>query len=294
MRYLKNNSLKYIVVLLAVLISCGKNSDAPSGGGNGGGGNGGGGDKDTACIISTISQVNSGTGTESSLSAFYNSNYQVIKLIVYDSVAKTKNFEADFNYVTVDSVRIDSYQYIILDGNKRVIRFVTKSDMSDVKNADDYLFVYTYNSDGYLIKKELHINGSAPANFSTAYTYTNSQLTGCIMTAPSAGNLKILESTLSYDNSVNTKNWIYTFPDALEGYMYFTALNFGKRVSNPLKKVITKIYDPASASLLDTWTTNYGNYKIDNGYVVSGEANGDLQQGIAAFYGKTNFNYDCH
>ncbi|KAA9042119.1 hypothetical protein FW778_08905 [Ginsengibacter hankyongi] len=115
------------------------------------------------------------------------------------------------------------------------------------------------------------------------------------MTAASSGNLKVLESTLTYDNSLKIKNWIYTFPDALEGYVYLTVLNFGNHAANPLKQVVTKIYDPSSGNLLDTWTTNYGNYKVDlNGYLLSGEASGDLQQGIAAFYGKTNFYYSCH
>lgn len=115
------------------------------------------------------------------------------------------------------------------------------------------------------------------------------------MTAVSSGNLKVLESNLTYDNTVAIKNWIYIFPDAIEGYMYLTVMNFGKRSSNPLKQIVTKIYDPPSGTLLDTWTTNYGNYKVDDyGYVLSGEADGDLQQGIAVFYGKTNFYYDCH
>ncbi|MBO9684294.1 MAG: hypothetical protein J7502_16785, partial [Flavisolibacter sp.] len=80
----------------------------------------------------------------------------------------------------------------------------------------------------------------------------------------------------------------------MEGYPYLTVLNFGKRVANPLSKVVTKLYDPASGSLLDTWSTNYGDYKIDaSGYLYYGVASGDLQQGMASFYGKTNFYYSC-
>lgn len=241
------------------------------------------------------SQVNSGAGSESSLSAFYNSSYEVTKLIVYDSINKAKNFEANFNYITTDSVRIGQYQYILLDNNKRITRFVTKSHFSDPEHGDNYVFEYTYNSEGYLATKNLFINGSTLANFSTTYSYTSERLTGCVMTTPSSGNLKVLEAILSYDNSVNIKNWMYTFPDAIEGYQYLTVLNFGKHVSNPLKKVVTQVYEPAMGNLIDTWITNYGNYKIDgNGFVLSGEATGDLQQGIAAFYGKTNFYYACH
>lgn len=300
---MKKSSLKYLIVFTLILTACSKGSDTPSGGNNNGGGNNGGGNNggdnnggdNTTCVISAISQVNSGAVSESSLSAFYNSNYDVTKLIVYDSVHNTKNFETDFSYITADSVRINQYQYFIRDANKRIIHFSTKSDLADLKNADDYLFEYSYNDKGYLVSKYLYINGSPTPNFKTVYTYTNNLLTGCVMTAVSSGNPKVLESTLTYDNTFAIKNWIYTFPDAIEGWMYLTVLNFGNRPSSPLKQVVTKIYDPSSGTLLDTWTTNYSNYNVnENGYIVSGEAKGDLQQGIAAFYGKTNFYYECY
>ena len=295
---MKRNNLKYIVAFAVVLLSCSKSNDTSSPGGNGGGGNGGGnggGSKDTSCVIATISQVNSSTGAEFSLSAFYNSSYGVNKLVIFDSAKNAKDFEAVFNYVTPDSVRINQYQYLILDASKKVIRFATKSDLNDVANAEDYLFEYIYNNDGYLATKNLYVNGTKLPNFSTAYTYTNNLLTHCVMTAVSSGNLKVLESDLTHDNNLKIKNWIYTFPDAIEGYMYLTVLNFGNRVTSPLKQVVTKIYNPTSGALIDTWTTNYSNYKTDShGYILSGEANGDLQQGIATFYGKTNFYYYCH
>ncbi|HVG16640.1 MAG TPA: hypothetical protein VM935_16820, partial [Chitinophagaceae bacterium] len=234
----------YNVVLLVALLSCSKSSDTSSSGGNNGGGNGA--TNSTTCTINTISQVNSGVSAEASISAIYNSNFDVIKLIIYDSASKTKTFEANFNYIGGDTVRMNQHQYMLLDGNKRVIRFITKSDMADLANADDYIFEYMYNSDGYLTTKNLFINGSQKANFSTVYSYADNKLTGCIMSSPSAGHAKVLESTLSYDNSISAKNWIYTFPDAMEGYVYATAMNFGKRVANPLSKVVTRIYNPVS------------------------------------------------
>src|SRR3954454_15660403 len=160
---MKNSSFKYLILIALILTACSKESDTLSGGNNNGGGNNGGGNNggdNTTCMISAISQVNSGTVSELSLSESYNSNYEITKLAVYDSVHNTKNFEADFSYITTDSVRINQYQYFILDANKRVIRFSTKSDMADPKNADDYLFVYTYNDKGYLATKDLYVNGS--------------------------------------------------------------------------------------------------------------------------------------
>ncbi len=245
------------------------------------------------CITSAISQVNSGLKSESGLTTFYDINLNVIRILVYDSASNIKAFEANFNYITSDSVRIDAYQYLKLDATKRVVLFVTKSDLKSPATADEYKFEYIYNSQGYLVTKNLYINGSKVPNFRTIYTYTNNFLTKCLMTAVSSGNLKILESDLTYDNTVSIKTWIYTFPDAFEGYMYYTALNFGNRPLNPLKQVITKIYN-ANGTILDTWTTNYSGYIVNsNGYLTYGVASGDLQQGIASFYGKTNFYYQC-
>ncbi|TKK70364.1 hypothetical protein FC093_06350 [Ilyomonas limi] len=73
-------------------------------------------------------------------------------------------------------VRINAYQYTLLNGSRRVSRFVTKSAITDPVHADDYVFDYTYNSDGFLTTKSLYINGSANANFSTLYSYTKLQI----------------------------------------------------------------------------------------------------------------------
>jgi hypothetical protein len=291
MQIIKNYS-RLLVLLLALLISCSKGDDTNSP--TGGGGNNGG-TNNANCLITTISQVNNSTSTESSLSVVYNNSFDIGSIIVYDSISKRKSFGADFNYITSDSVRIDQYQYMIRDASKRITRFVTRSDMNDPARADKYLFEYEYNSDGYLSRKNLFINGSAKANFQTVYTYSNGNLSACLLTAPGAGDLKVLESALSYNTNISIKNWIYTFPDALEGYPYLSVLNFGKRGNAPLSRVVTQIYEPVSGRLMDTWSTDYSNYKLDaNGYITSGEAAGDLQQGIAAFYGKTKFYYTCH
>jgi hypothetical protein len=292
-QWLKQYSLGFSVLLAASLVGCSKKENPGPGGGNSSGGTGT--NTDTTCKLASISQVNSGTSVESSLSVTYNSSHDVTKIVVYDSLSKTKSFEASFTYITADSVRIDPFQYLLLDGQKRVIRFVTKSDLADPLRSDNYVFVYQYNSDGYLASKNLFINGTAKVNLSTVYTYTNGTLTSCSIMAPNAGNGRVMLAALSYDNSTIVKNWINTFPDAIEGYPYLAVLNFGKRPVHPLTRVVTQIYNPATGSLVDTWTTNYGNYKIDTkGYVLSGVATGDLQQGMAAFYGKTNFYYTCY
>lgn len=246
------------------------------------------------CIFNGISQRNSGNKSEFVMNINYDNNLNPVKISVFDSAANTSVFDASLNYVTTDSIRIGQYQYIKLDAGKRVNIYVTKSDLTDPANADDYRYEYLYNAEGYLVKKNLYINRSKLPNYSTVYTYTNNLLTSCLMTAVSSGNLKVLESTLTYDTSVAPKTMFYCFPDGFEHFYYTLALNYGNRPGRPLLQVITKVYNPANNSLLDTWTTNYNGYTLDsNGYLLSGNTNGDLQQGMAFFYGKTYFSYQC-
>lgn len=246
------------------------------------------------CIVSGISQTNTGTKSDFVLSVSFNSNDAPTKFLVYDSLANTKIFEANLTYITTDSIRLDQYQYIKLDASKRVSVFVTKSDMSIPTTADDYKFMYIYNNDGYLITKYLYINGSATPFQTTSYTYTNNLLTKCVMTAGGNNSLKILEADLLYDNNSTLKNWIYTFPDAFESNVLNTALSFGNKANKALTSIVTKIYNPANGNILDTWTTNYGSYTFNaDGYLTSINATGDLQQGIVTCYGKTVFTYTC-
>jgi hypothetical protein len=246
------------------------------------------------CIFSGITQRNSGNKSEFSLSIIYNANLNPTKISVFDSAANTLLFNANLTYASTDSIRIDAYQYIKLDANKRVVGLVTKEDMTDPVSSDNYKYEYKYSSDGYLITKNLYINESSTPVYATTYSYSNGLLVSCLMTAVSSGNKKVLESTLSYDASLSPKTMIYTFPDGFESFLYSTALSFGNRPNKPLTQIVTKIYDPGAGSLLDTWTTNYNGYSLNSdGYLVNGSANGDQQQGIISFYGKTTFLYQC-
>jgi hypothetical protein len=248
----------------------------------------------STCIISGISQRNSGTLAEFGLTASYDNNLNPLTIRVYDSLNNLVLFSASFTYATADSVRIDSIQYLILDANKRVTTFVTKSDLTNPATADNYRYQYIYNGNGYLATKNLYINGSGKAYYSSAYTYTNNLLTGCVMTSPASGNQTILSSSLSYDTSTSPKTMIYPFPDGFENYYYSSILNYGNRPAKVLSQVVTKLYNPGTGALLDTWTTNYSGYTLDgNGYLSYGIASGDLQQGMASFYGKTYFYYQC-
>ncbi|MFO0448569.1 MAG: hypothetical protein ACK52I_07885 [Pseudomonadota bacterium] len=289
-KYINRNAV-FAWVFILLILGCGKSGDTPA---------------PTpptpptppptpkTCIISSISQQNSGSKSEFSLNIQYDGNLNPIKIGVYDSSLNVKLLDANLTYVTSDSVRLDPYQYFKLDASKRVVVFVTKEDIKVPTLSDNYRFEYKYSSDGYLTTKLLFINGSNTPQYTTDYSYSNGLLVSCSMTASTAGNKKVLESTLTYDATLSPKTMIYTFPDGFESSLYSAALNFGIRPSKPLTKVVTKIYDPVTSNLLDTWTTNYSGYNIDsNGYLSNGLSTGDQQQGIFLFYGKTNFIYQC-
>ncbi len=246
------------------------------------------------CIISGVSQLNSGSKAEFALSVTYNSSLNPTRFYVFDSSSNTKIFDASLQYVTTDSIRVDQYQYFKLDAGKRVSQFITLSDITDPANADRYRYEYIYDANGYLVTKNLYVNGSATASYNTVYTYTSNLLTKCVMTVAGNASLKVLEATLTYDNNTTATNWMYCFPDGFESIYFTSALNFGTKPSKALSQVITKLYNPVTAAVLDTWTTNYANYSVNSaGYIASGVATGDLQQGMPGFYGKTSFYYQC-
>lgn len=246
------------------------------------------------CIITGITQQNSSLKPEFSLNIQYNIISNPIKVNLFDSAANIQILNANLTYITSDSIIIDAYQYFKLDALKRVTIFVTKEDMTIPNTSDNYRYEYKYSSDGFLITKLLYINGARVPQYTTNYTYSNGQLVNCLMTTSSSDNKKVLESTVSYDVNISPKTMIYIFPDGFESSLYSVALNYGTRPSKPPSKIITKIFDPVSGNILDTWTTNYSGYSLDsNGYLSGGNTSGDQQQGIFTFYGKTNFSYQC-
>lgn len=246
------------------------------------------------CFLTGITQANTGSRPDFALSLTLNANNETTAFIVYDSLGNKKIFDANFVYASADSIRIDQYQYIKLDANKRVKTLVALADISNPAQSDIYRYEYVYNSNGYLSTKYQYINQSANSFYTTTYTYTDNLLTKCLVTVTGNSDQKILESDLTYDAAATAKNWVYAFPDAFESYLYSAALNFGNKPARPITQVVTKIYNPINNNVLDTWTTNFSSYSFNtDGYIQSVTANGDLQQGMAIFYGKTQFSYSC-
>ena len=245
------------------------------------------------CQITSISNVNSSNKSDLALTVYYDYVNRASKLILFDSIRNVKLKESVFTYQS-DGIVIGKYESISLDPiTQQVKKYTTKADLSN-PNSDELVYEYIYNDSGYLVTKNQYVNGAKLPTYYTKYTYDGSNnLVSCIRHLVS-GNKKILESTITYDLSSLLSNFIYTFPDGFENYVLTPIFNYGKKPKYGIKTMVTKINDPNTGGLLDTWTTTFGSSTINpEGYITQFTQSGDFQQGLGLFYGKTQLNYLC-
>lgn len=246
-----------------------------------------------ACSVMSISRFNNGAKSDYALTVFYDFVNRPTRMIMYDSLRKIKEYEASFVYQS-DGIIIDQHQSFKIDPTTQQIRSYTTKENLAVANSDIFLYTYVYNDSGYLVSKNQFINGSQKPIYTTTYTYDNNNLLiGCNMVLAST-NKKVLESAITYETSRVVKSFIYTFPDGFESFKFSPILNYGKKMKYPVKTMVTKLYDPANNSLLDTWSSSYGSYIFTpENYVSQGVQSGDLQQGFGFFYGRIGITYLC-
>jgi hypothetical protein len=245
------------------------------------------------CSVMSISRYNNGAKSDYALTVFYDFVNRPTRMVMYDSLRKIKDYEASFVYQS-DGIVIDQHQSFKFDPTTQQIRsYTTKENLAD-PNSDVLLYTYTYNDSGYLISKNQFINQSQKPIYTTTYNYDNNNLlVGCTMVLAST-NKKVLESTVTYETSRVIKSFIYTFPDGFESFKFSPIFNYGKKMKYPVKTMVTRLYDPANNSLLDTWTSSFGSYTFTpENYVSQGVQSGDLQQGFGFFYGKIGVTYLC-
>ncbi|MFN5020221.1 MAG: fibronectin type III domain-containing protein [bacterium] len=245
------------------------------------------------CQITSISNYNANNKTDFSMTVFYDYVNRPSKLVLYDSIRNIILKESVFTYQS-DGIFISKYEQLSLDPTtQQVKKYTTKEDLSK-PNSDDVIFEYLYNDSGYLVTKNKYINGSKLPTYKTSYSYdANNNLTSCLMVVIST-NKKILESTITYDETIKSANFIYPFADGFENYIYTPIFNYGKKQKYPIKNMITRIFDPASGSLIDTWTSGFGTFSMNiDGYITQLTQTGDFQQGLGMFYGKTVLGYVC-
>lgn len=243
------------------------------------------------CNIIKIAQKN-GSGGDNAYEIKRDVSLNPTSISSYDSLLKKVDYNITVQKVG-DSIALSTGEYFLLDAStKQVKYFSTRSDLQD-PNSDKQLFQYSYDANGYLVKKLQFINGATVADYETNYTYSGGVLTTCTVLAGSKKTV-LLQSSLDYDLTVTKKAWMYLFTDFFEGYHYLQTFPFGKKSTNPVKSITTNIYDINDGTILDTWTTTFSGYVYSqDGFILQTSAKGDLQQGLGLLFGTTKFEYQC-
>jgi hypothetical protein len=244
------------------------------------------------CNVVKISQKNGNSGADNAFEIKRNATLIAQSISSYDSLLKKLDYNITLQTVG-DSIRLSTGEYFLLDkATKQVVFFSTHADLQD-PNSDKQVFQYSYDTNGYLIKKLQFINDAANADYETNYVYVNGVLKSCTVLAGSKKDV-LLQSVLDFDLTTARRSWLYLFPDFFEGYNYLQAMPFGKRSNYAVKSITTNIYDLNDGSVLDTWTTTFSGYVYSkDGFILQTTAKGDLQQGLGLLFGTTRFDYQC-
>ncbi|PWU03942.1 MAG: hypothetical protein C5B52_02365 [Bacteroidetes bacterium] len=242
----------------------------------------------TDCKVEKITSVDSLSGIGlGSLYSQFGTNDLATRVEIYDSLAQSLKFAANFTYAN-DTVRVSDKEFFILDPSFRVKTFQTFADVTD-PNSDSLLFKYYYDANGYLNKKEIY-QGHIPVPATVTYTWSNGNLTS--LEADVAGTIKLLSAELQYSDQPAT-NFIYILPEAYELAPYILSLNLGTKSKNIIKKIVMTTYDD-NGNASKTYTSNYSNVKLSSdGYVTQLYASGDYIDGLPLLTNLTKFSYRC-
>lgn len=244
------------------------------------------------CRISQILTVDSATSTGLvAHNAFFDATGKAIGTELYDSLSYSLYFASSITH-SGDTAFVNAQQYFIQDAaTGRVKEFKGLLDPSDPL-SDTVRITFSYNSAGYLTKKEYFFYSLPDPLLRSTYTYTNGNLTKALLENVFPATELIVYATAEYNTAQAINGGMYVFPDGFFTLPYNLSFNFGQRPSNTLKKVTTKIYN--AGVITDSLVTNYKNYKLSGDhYVLELFAEGDYQDGIGIVDGLTKFSYKC-
>lgn len=243
------------------------------------------------CRISQILTVDSfsSVGYEAH-NIFFNAAGNATRSQIIDSLSSSSFFDESFTYKG-DTIYVRNIGFFVKNSSGRVQSFKGPEDPTD-PFSDTVTINFTYSAAGALTKAEYFYFGIPIPLVRSTYTYTGNNLTKARTDLLVPSFETIIESELVYNTAQTVRDFIYTFPDAYELYPFLPALNFGNKPTNALTKVTTKIYD--AGLLTDSLVTTYKNYKLSNdGYVLEFFADGDFQDGMGIYNGRTKFKYFC-
>ena len=210
----------------------------------------------------------------------------------FDSVTNSIDLKTSFQFKG-DSIQIDSVSWIFKEHNSsNVLQYHTKQKLND-GTFDNIIYVYYYDISGRLIYKNAFYNQLILPDYTTTYSYLGDNLISCDL-VENSGYTKLLHTDLQYDLTIDIKPWAYLFGDGFENYRFVQGLAFGKKATNPIKQINTKIYDSNTGAVIESWQTSYSEYVFSSDkYVLQVSARGDNQQGMGLFIGTMRFDYSC-
>jgi hypothetical protein len=207
-----------------------------------------------------------------------------------DSITNTNDFTSSFTHKG-DTIFVDGGQFFLKDGTGKIREYKGLEDPADPL-SDTVRITFTYNIDGYLIKKEYFFFGLPVPLLQSNYTYSGGNVTKTVLTSLFPTIEVLVDAVAEYNTTQTAKEFVYLFPDAFDIAPYTLSLNFGKKSTNTIKKLTTKLY--SNGLLTDSLVTNYKNYKLSrDGYVLELFAEGDFQDGLSIIDGRTKFRYKC-
>lgn len=244
------------------------------------------------CKIISFKQIN-GALEYNKYSITRDTSLLTTKIEVVDNYGALTNNIITLRY-NIDTIILGNHSWMRIDKSTgNVLIHYLREFNSDSSSFDEKIVSFKYDINDHLVKKTIYYNGSTIPSYTTDYLYNKDNLVSCQMYLGSGGT-KILQSDITYDLSKEIKPWIYSIADSFDDYMYLPAFKFGKKPTNPISAIVTKIYDFNDASLIDTWTTNFSGYVFSkDDYVVQVTTNGDYQQGLGLFLGMVRFEYKC-
>ncbi len=211
-----------------------------------------------------------------------------------DSITNQNIFQKSINLIG-DTLRIDNQQYFLIDitNNYRVREFVGFENPFNI-NSPKYIQRFFYNATNQIVTKQVINPGQTSAIFTqTDYSYTAGNLTS-IKTKIPLNNITYFEATISYNTTKQPKNYIVILPDATSLKPYLSAMNFGAKSINEPTKIVINNSDQLTGTLINTTTTEFKNYvySSDN-YVLKVDMDGFNINALPFANSRNVFQYFC-
>lgn len=270
-----------IVFLLLLLSSCSKETSVEAGAGSKG------------CQVSGMVLMDSITGKAVySLNTKFNASGRATSIEAIDSLSGAVDLTQPLIY-SKDSVLLGDGQFVLLDSLSRVKSLQVREDPSD-PTSNWFVFKYKYDASGNLTEKTISTLQLPVALITYTYTWTAGNLTriegklNMGLTSP-----RVFLAEMTYDATVEPKNFIYLFPDAVESFLFLNALNYGKKNKNLIKNLTVIYYDQQGVQT-EKYVSTFVDAKLNaDKYVTDWVIKGDSMDPFGIFVGKMRFDYFC-